>query len=208
MSIAIPLPGYIENFGYIRRRHFSAHFKLFSSIFAVSSRMCWCSMCCIFLFLGSKIQKHARPVRRPPSAPWPNHRPHSVAGCLSEFCFLCSIDVVHPWLLLLFSYSRQTIKMMRCIAKRCCPHQTTCPPLPATSPARLQHSICCNSVGERRRRTNEDADAMPKRGRCSPIDIDENDVQLQFVGFCCTFQGKNTKRSIQGEAEEHMGGGI
>jgi len=31
-------------------------------------------------------------------------------------------------------------------------------------------------------------------GRFSPIDIDENDVQLQFVGFCCIFQGKMYER--------------
>lgn len=31
----------------------------------------------------------------------------------------------------------------------------------------------------------------------SPIYIDENDVQLQFVGFCCIFQGKKSSQAAE-----------
>lgn len=164
-----------------------------------------------------------------------------------SICFLFSIDVVVscPFLfhiivvvVVAVAARRQTIKMMRCIARCCCPHPPIhpLPPVPSTiySPKHARQHIAeatsstsslphwtyatasrqfayvatCNISCRGSVAQWCCAPAPPPaqtRPPKSPIYIDENDVQLQFVGFCCIFQGKNCQAAETAKWENWEG---
>lgn len=84
--------------------------------------------------------------------------------------------------------------------KRCCPHQTDPAPPEKNTPSSAHFcsiAYVATLLVKRKMRSRRMGLRMWRSGcgcgvrnRFSPIDIDENDVQLQFVGFCCIFQGK------------------
>lgn len=209
---------------------------------ATSMRIRVAFLSCIFSIFGAKIQKQStkrsrRPRRTallwlPPSSTLPQPwllMPFSI-------CFLFSIDVVvscpflfHVVAVVAAAACRQTIKMMRCIARCCCcccPHPPIQPPSRRPASHHTCHAACSRSdlialalspssdicYGQQAVRIcfnlqhfvpwfcgtmllpPSSCPALHRtRPPKSPIYIDENDVQLQFVGFCCIFQGKKGK---------------